>query len=63
MSSSLFSCERSPVEGCECQFGFVWNQGECVREEECGCFVEKIGFASQGTGRLLSLVPARWCSG
>ncbi|CAK8684030.1 unnamed protein product [Clavelina lepadiformis] len=43
-----FRCEVSPVEGCVCNFGFALNNGKCIRQEECGCFLDDIGYVPQG---------------
>ncbi|XP_033741868.1 zonadhesin-like [Pecten maximus] len=31
------TCPRNPVEGCECDSGYVLSNQRCVREAECGC--------------------------
>ena len=42
------SCAYPDKEGCQCDLGYVLQNGACVEFESCGCTTTRYGYVQQG---------------
>ncbi|CAD5119120.1 DgyrCDS7763 [Dimorphilus gyrociliatus] len=44
------NCDAEPVEGCQCNTGYVLSGDKCVKEDQCGCTAPDDRYFSVGDG-------------
>ncbi|XP_072039427.1 zonadhesin-like [Amphiura filiformis] len=65
MDVDVRGCFQHKLDGCQCDDGYVWDGGNCIREHQCGCIHDdryySIGdtFVTQGCLKHCECLPSK----